>query len=96
MQARDADTGPKPMNRRDFLAKLSRTAAAAGATTVAVATGVHARTLATATDGAEHVRAQVKALEERIDDLDASQRRLLRILAITVTVSTGVDVATLF
>lgn len=84
------------MNRRDFLAKLSRTTAAAGATTTAVALGVHARSRATATDGAERIRAQFKALEERIDDLDASQRRLLRILAITVTVSTGFDVATLF
>lgn len=90
-----ADTGSKLMNRRDFLSKLSRTTAAAGAATAAAAIGIHARSRATVADGTEHMRAQVKALEARIDDLDASQRRLLRILAITFTVSTGFDVATL-
>jgi len=83
------------MNRRDFLAKFSKTAAAVGVSTTAVAAGLHAKSKAAAADGADLVRARVETLEQRIDRLDTSQRRILRILAITISVSTGIDIATL-
>ena len=83
------------MNRRDFLARFSQTATVVGATTTAVAAGLHAKSRATVADGASHIRDRMQALENRIDDMDASHRRLIRILAITITVSTGVDIATL-
>jgi len=83
------------MNRRDFLARFSQTATAVGATSAAVAIGVHAKSRETVADGASHIRDRMKAIEERIDDMDASHKRLIRILALTITVSTGVDVAIL-
>lgn len=83
------------MNRRDFLARFSQTATAVGVTTTAVAAGFHAKSRATVADGAGQIRDRMKALEQRIDDMDTSHRRLIRILAITITVSTGVDIATL-
>lgn len=83
------------MNRRDFLQKFSKTAAVVGASATAVATTVHAKSTSTAADGAARIRSRVKSLEKRIDDLDTSQRRIIRILAITISVSTGVDIATL-
>ena len=83
------------MNRRDFLAKFSKSAAACGAATTAIAVGVHARSRSAVADGTAHLREQLKSLEERADQLDASQKRLIRILAIAISVSTGIDVATL-
>lgn len=83
------------MNRRDFLAKFSKTAAACGAATTAMAVGAHARSKSAVADGTERLREQLKALEERADKLDASQKRLIRIMAIAISVSTGIDVATL-
>ena len=83
------------MDRRAFLAKFSATAAAVGASTTAVAAGIHAKSRDTAADGAQLVRSRFEALEERLDAMDASQRRIVRILAITISVSTGVDIATL-
>ena len=84
-----------PMNRRDFLAKFSQTATVVGATTTAVAAGLHAKSRATVADGANQIRDRMKALEQRVDNMDASHRRLVRILAVTITVSTGFDIASL-
>lgn len=83
------------MNRRDFLAKFSKTAAVAGASTTAVVVGARAKSRIGAADVTDRIRGRVRALEKRIDQMDASQRRFIRILAIAITVSTGVDVATL-
>lgn len=83
------------MNRRDFLGKFSKAAVGVGTATAVVATGVHAKSKATVTDGAQRVREQLKSLEKRVDNMDASHKRLVRLLAITFSVSTGIDIATL-
>lgn len=83
------------MNRRDFLSNFSKSATAVGAATAAAAIGVHTTSKARVADGASRVRNQVKALEKRVDEMDASHRRLVRIVAITISVSTGIDLATL-
>ncbi len=73
------------MNRRKFLSNLGKS------TTAAVAAGVG--TVAVATDA---VSDQYEALKKRVDDLDASYKKVARALLIVTSVSTGVDVAALF
>jgi hypothetical protein len=60
-----------------------------------MAVGAQARSRSAVVDGTAHLREQLKALEDRADRLDASQKRLIRVLAIAISVSTGIDVATL-
>jgi hypothetical protein len=83
------------MNRRDFLAKFSKSAAACGAATTAIAVGAHHRSRSAVEDGTALIKGRLQALEDRADQLNASQKRLLKIVAITFSVSTGIDIATL-
>lgn len=83
------------MNRRDFLAKFSKSAAACGAATGAIAVGAHHRSRSAVEDGTALIKGQLKVLEDRADKLDASHKRLLKIVAITFSVSTGIDIAAL-
>jgi len=83
------------MNRRNFLAKFSKSAAACGAATTAIAAGAHHRSKSAVEDGTALIKGRLQALEDRADQLNASQKRLLKIVAITFSVSTGIDIATL-
>ena len=83
------------MNRRDFVARFGTTMAAAGAATAGVASVAYDKTRTAVVDGSEQLAKDVKAMAERLDKMEASQKRLLRVLITVVSLSTGLDVLNL-
>ena len=83
------------MNRRDFISKFSKTAAAAGAAATGVAVATYPKAKQAALAGAGMVQREVKALNKRIDSMEASQRRMLTALIFVASMSTGLDFVTL-
>lgn len=75
------------MDRRDFIARLGKGAVATGAAAGAIA--LAGRT------GAEDIGVRVKALAKRMDEMDASHKRIIKALIVVASVSTGVDALTL-
>ena len=79
------------MNRRDFVARLGGTVAAGGAAVASAAAVSRDRAL----DGAELLRREMKTLNDRLDNVDESHKRLFRALVTVAAVSTGMDVLNL-
>lgn len=79
------------MNRRDFVTRLGGSLAAGGAAVATVAAASRDR----AGDGAQFLRREIKALNDRLDNVDESHKRLFRALIVVASVSTGMDVLTL-
>ena len=79
------------MNRRDFVAGLSRKAAIAGAGVSAVAAATYPKMRDGALGGAEKLAGEVRALSDRIDNMEESHRRAMRLMIMVVSVSTGLD-----
>lgn len=79
------------MNRRDFVSRLSGSLAAGGAvaTTAAIATRDRAQ------DGAQLLQREFKAINDRLDQVDESHKRMFRALVMVASVSTGMDVLNL-
>ena len=81
------------MNRRDFVAGFGKAAGAGGvAVTAVAATYPKARDTAVAT--ASRLRREIKKLDQRIDAMDATQRRMVKALIVVASLSTGLDVVT--
>jgi hypothetical protein len=81
------------MNRRDFVAGFTKAAGVAGAGVTAVAaTYPQARDTAVAT--ANKLQRQMKKMDQRIDAMDATQRRIVKALIVVAGVSTGLDALT--
>ena len=83
------------MNRRDFISKFSNTAAAAGAGATAMAVATYPKVRQGVDSGLSRISGEVKALNQRIDDMDETQRRMFKMLLVAVSVSTGFDALTL-
>lgn len=79
------------MNRRDFLSKFGNSAAAAGAGATAMAAVTYPKVRDGVDAGWARISGEVKALNQRIDDMDESQRRMFKILFGAVSVLTGID-----
>lgn len=84
------------MNRRVFLSKFGNTAAAAGAGAAAMAAATVPKVRGGVDAGLARLGGNIKALHARLDDMDESHRRLLRMLLVAVSLSTGFDALTLF
>ena len=48
-----------------------------------------------AQDGLQYLHREIKSLNERLDDIDESHKRLFRTLIVVASVSTGLDALTL-
>ena len=79
------------MNRRDFVARLGGTMAAGGTAVASAAAASRNRVQ----DGAQFLHREFKALNDRLDQVDESHKRLFRALVVVASVSTGLDVLTL-
>ena len=79
------------MNRRDFMNKFSAKAALASAGVAAATAATYPKIRQGATDGAQKLAGEVRALSRRIDDMEESQRRTVRLLITVVSISTGFD-----
>lgn len=79
------------MNRRDFVARLSGSLATGGTLAATAAAASRDRAL----DGARAVQSELKALNDRLDSVDESHKRLFRALVFVASVSTGMDVLNL-
>ena len=75
------------MHRRDFIAKLSKGALATGAAAGAIALAGRDKT--------EDIGAQVKAFAKRMDQMEASHKRVIKALIVVASVSTGFDALSL-
>lgn len=80
------------MHRRDFVIRLGGSLAA-GTAAAAVAARDKAGTLAS--DGLQLIDGQLKALNQRLDRVDESHKRLFRALVVVASISTGFDVLNL-
>lgn len=83
------------MNRREFISKFSKTAAAAGAAATAAAAVAYPPTKQAVTAGAGVIQREVKALNKRVDAMEDSQKKMLTALIFVASVSTGMDFLTL-
>lgn len=79
------------MNRRDFVTRLSGSLAAGGAIAATAAAATRDR----AVDGTRALQTEIKALNDRLDKVDESHKRLFRALVFVASVSTGMDVLNL-
>ena len=81
------------MNRRNFVAGFGKAAGVAGAgVAVAVATYPTVRDTTVAT--VNRLQREMKKLDERIDAMDKTQRRVIKALIVVASVSTGLDAVT--
>ena len=83
------------MDRRDFLARFAKGALATGASAGLVAAAAHAKSKHALVSGAEHLQAQIKSVSARMDNVEESHRRVLKILIVVASASTGFDALTL-
>jgi hypothetical protein len=83
------------MNRRDFIAKFSNKVAVAGMGIAATTAVVYPKVRKGAAAGMQKLAGEVKSLTRRIDDMEASQRRMVKLLITVASVSTGLDALTL-
>jgi len=83
------------MNRREFISKFSKTAATAGAAATAVAAAAYPPTKQAVSSGVGVIQREVKALNERVDAMEDSQKKMLTALIFVASVSTGMDFLTL-
>ncbi len=79
------------INRRDFVSRLTGVAAAGAATTA----GLARLSADTAGQGIEQLSEKLSAVQDRLDGMDESHRRLFRALVAVAAVSTGLDALTL-
>ena len=81
------------MHRRNFIAALG------GTSIVGAGAAVARATMAKSRDLAEHsldtMGRQVQALKKRLDNLEARDRKMTRMVLLLAAVSTGVDVSLL-
>ncbi len=75
------------MKRREFLSRF--TVAGTAATGIAVAAST--RTQDAIGEGAARVREELKAMNHRLEQMDKNQRRMLKLLIIVASYSTGMD-----
>ncbi len=80
------------MNRRDFLSKFSKTAAVAGASAATVAAATYPKVRQSVNSGADKIGSELKRLNKRIDAMEDSHRRVLKVLVVAVSVTSGLDV----
>lgn len=80
------------MNRRDFLANFSKTAAAAGAGAATVAVATYPKVRQGVNAGANQLGRELKRLNKRVDAMEDSHRRILKVLVVAVSVTSGLDV----
>ena len=81
------------MDRRAFLGKVGAGALAASAGALAAA--AHATSKDGLLSAAQQLQAQIKSISERVDSMEDSQRRMLRMLIVVASLSTGFDALTL-
>ncbi len=82
------------MNRRDFVARFGKAAGVAGAGVTAVAAATYPKARDTAVATISRLQREMKKFGERIDTMDARQRRLVKALIVVASVSTGLDAIT--
>ena len=75
------------MQRREFLSRF----AVAGTTATGIAVAASARTQDAIGEGAARVREELKAMNDRLERMDKNQRRMLKLLIIVASYSTGMD-----
>ena len=83
------------MNRREFVARFSTTAAAAGVGATAAVASTYPKAKDALATGAGIAQREFKALNKRIDAMEDSQRKMLTALIFVASVSTGMDFVTL-
>jgi hypothetical protein len=81
------------MNRRNFVAGITRSGLALAAVSAASATAARGREFVDRS--ADEVGAGVEALRKRMDALEDHQKNYLRALCVITAVSTGVDLSIL-
>ena len=82
------------MNRRDFVAGFGKAAGVAGGAVTAVAVAAYPKARDTAVATVSRLQRELKKLDQRIDAMDATQRRVVKALIVVASVSTGLDVIT--
>ncbi len=82
------------MNRRDFVAGFGKAAGVAGAAVTGVAAATYPKARDTAVATASRLQREMKKLDQRIDAMDATQRRMVKALIVVASVSTGLDALT--
>ena len=82
------------MNRRDFVAGFGRAAGVAGVAVTGAAAATYPRVRDTAVVTAKTLQREMKKLDQRIDAMDATQRRMIKALIVVASMSTGLDVVT--
>lgn len=83
------------MNRRDFISRFSKTAAAAGVGVTATAAATYPKVRQGVISGARKINGEMKALTKRIDAMENSHRKMVKMLIVAVSLSTGLDALTL-
>lgn len=83
------------MNRRDFVARFGGSIAAGGAVVATAAVASGHRAGAVAQDGLKFAQREFKAINDRLDRMDDSHKRLMRALIFVASLSTGMDVLNL-
>jgi hypothetical protein len=89
------------IKRREFLRKLMRSAPVAAGAAAVTATAVKAQSkvdpaLASLKAGMQSVSTRVRELDERIDGLEARQKKWVRVAVGAAALSLGIDVGALF
>ena len=89
------------MQRRIFLRKLMRSAPVVAGTAAVAATAAKAQTkvdpaIATLKSGVQSLQSRISRLDERIDNMEGRQRKLIRVALAAAALSLGIDVGALF
>jgi len=82
------------MNRRDFVAGFGKAAGVAGGAVTAVAVATYPKARDTAAATVSRLQREMKKLDQRIEAMDATQRRMVKALIVVAGMSTGLDVVT--
>jgi len=82
------------MNRRDFVAGFGKAAGVAGGAVTAVAAATYPGARDTAVATVSRLQREMKKLDQRIDAMDATQRRIVKALIVVASMSTGLDAVT--
>ena len=81
------------MNRRDFVAGFGKAAGVAGGAVTAVA-ATYPVARDTAVASAKTLQREMKKLDQRIEAMDKTQRRIVKALIVVASMSTGLDAIT--
>jgi hypothetical protein len=82
------------MNRRDFVAGFGKVAGSAGVAVAGVAAVTYPKARDTAAATVSKLQREMKKLDQRIDAMDKTQRRMIKALIIVASMSTGLDAIT--